>query len=634
MAGPGGGGESTLSRWLHLWTLLGLAGVHILLVAHFVPHTGPGYGNPVVNSGYAIEIYRVARARLAHELFKTLWTYDPLMLAGQRAGLVEPLGTRVFVFASLWLEKAVGSPVLSIRFVVLGLHFVFPFLGYAAARSLRMPSRVANVAFAGFSALWFFDSLTHGAWFSGRILWVVASGTMVLSLSLLHRFVTGGSSVIGVLAALAGVATTALHPVAGILGVGFGALLAFGAAGVLARRRLLAVLAAFAPALLFALAPLTVRGALSSEPDAPAYDTSLGRIFWDLLEVPSAGRHGPSATRTLFRTVALVAGAAGLVRYARAGDSRRIALTPVVVVCAAVGYAGAFWKETWPLDPYLLLIPSVLGASLVAAEVLADITWMSLLTSGPLSSRAVLAVCVALGIPRMVRTVGTFLPEILPRPVVRAPGEASRSALFGLFEPMPDSLRYEPMRPRATDLAAWLSAYAHEGRVLVDEPGLAAFLSVRNPLDVLGPIAERGSASRDADPRALFASGATMRGAEEFIRRYGVSWIVLAGPKGVLDEQSSLLEPPIDIFGYRVRRVSHPTTLVMEGDAKVTQLGLGSIQVADASGERITLRIHYDSLLVCRPGCRVERRSVEGDGQGFVSVPRPPTEFEVFVPHG
>lgn len=616
-------------RWLSALAVLGLAGLHLLLVLHFVPRTGPGSGRPVVTSGYAIEIYRVARARLAEELFGASWAYDPLTLAGQRAGLVEPLGTRAFLVVAR-LGRALGGPVLAIHSFTLLLHAIFPLLGYAAARALRLPSRAAALTLIGYSSLWFFDSLVHGAWFSGRILWVAASATMVLSLSLLHRVLTGGGVAFAVLAALSGIAATVLHPVIGILCVGFGALLPFGISGVLAGRRLTAVLAAFAPVLLLVVAPVSVRGALSSEPELALYDTSMARILWDLLEVPAAGRHGPGATRTLVRSIALVSGMVGMVRWSRLGDTRRVALMPAVLACAAIGYAGASWKG-WPVDPYLFLVPAVLATTLPAADVLSEVPWASLLVSGPPAARAVLAVGLALGIPRAARTVGTFVPELLPTPAVRAPGEASRSALIGLFEPMPDALRHEPLPSRASDLAGWLSAAAREGRVLVDDPALAGLLTVRTTLDVLGPIAERGASSRDADPGPLFAPGVAMRTAEDYLRRYAVSWVVLASPTNLLDGQSELLEPAIDVFGYRVRRVTHPTTLVMEGEGKVTELALGSIQVTQVRGARLTLRLHYDELLSCSPGCRVEPVIVPGDRTPFISVPEPPGELHLVV---
>jgi hypothetical protein len=150
-------------------------------------------------------------------------------------------------------------------------------------------------------------------------------------------------------------------------------------------------------------------------------------------------------------------------------------------------------------------------------------------------------------------------------------------------------------------------------------------------LPVLGPLTERGSPGAAADPASIAAPDTTLDGVHAYLERYGVSWVVLKGPFGVLDRDDPMLDAPIDVEGFRVRRVRSPTSLVLAGTAKIERSTDGVIAVSDASGPSVSLRFHHHPLLACRPDCRVSRLSVDGDAAGFITVPSPPPAFEVYL---
>jgi hypothetical protein len=215
----------------------------------------------------------------------------------------------------------------------------------------------------------------------------------------------------------------------------------------------------------------------------------------------------------------------------------------------------------------------------------------------------------------------------------RPKGKSNWSALVGLNDPMPDPLRHEPPVFRFHEVASWLSEHAAgRGRILVDEPSLAALLAVTTALDILGPLGERGSPSQGADPSTLLASSPGRDAVHAYLERYAVGWVVLGGKLGPLDSEDPVLEAPLDVAGFRVRRVAREPSFFAEGTGRIDRTGAGVIGVRDAVGPRVTIRFHHDSRFRCRPDCRVERALVAGDAAGFLSVPSPPPAFEVYVP--
>lgn len=605
-----------------------LVGVHLALVAYFAPRRALFGGLPILNDAHAIEVYRAARARLAWVQWGRLWEYDPRVLAGQVSGLVEPLASRLFVYGVPLLSRAGVQPSHAFDALLLGLHATVPLLAYAAARAFRLPRSAAAWVVGLWSALWFFDAVVHATWFSGRITFVVATELGLVALGAATRGASGEGPSNAALSLFVLATAFVVHPIAALF---FGVVAAANAvrrASLLSARRLGLVLAALVPFVL--LVPFGGRAiASSSEPLAHVFDVGVSQIAWDFVEVLGSGYRAPGAARTLVRVFSLAVGVLGLVEWNRSGDHRAWPLGVAVAAGFVFSYFGSYLPVSWPLDPYFLAIPTAFAATLPAADRLSRLEWRELVrthTRGAL----VFGLTLLVVIPRLFRTVATYVPPLLPDRVIRTALDLHVSPLVGLKEPGPDRLGYDAPPMAFYDVLRFLDENARGERVVVDDPALAAFLAISSPQAVLGPLAERGSPSADADPSRLLDSSAAPSAVSSYLDRYAVGWVVLGGPLGSFDRDEPRLGPPRFVAGFRVRRVVDATSLVAEGAGHVVRDFGGIVKVEDAAGERVTVRLHYDERLRCRPDCTVERVVVDGDRGGFISIRKPPPVFEVY----
>jgi hypothetical protein len=610
----------------------GLIAVHLGLCAYFAPRAELQSGRLVLNDGFAIEAYRAFRALAAFETWGTLSAYDPSVLGGQPSGLVELFGTRVFV-ASVVLSSRLGvDPVRAFNTTVVVLHATVPLIAYYAARAFRLGRGTALVAMGLWVLLWFFDSLTHYAWFSGRIAWTVSAGFSVLFLGIGARITAGQGPRWAIAVVVVGLAAFVLHPVpafgasAVLVGV------ALGRRGLLAWRRALLAGAALAPALALALGGRP--SALSSEPVARIFDVGLGQVVWDFLELSSAGYGAPGATRTMIRVLVLACGALGLARLRVSSDNRYAPLAVAAGVATAVAYLGGYLPIRWPIDPYFFAVVGTLAASIPAALFLADIDWRNVFRSRMARTTALVVATVAT--PRFVRTVATYVPELLPNRVVRSTIDYLVSPFAGVKEPLPDRLRHEANPPAFAIVAAWFAEH-HGGRgsILCDDAALTAYLAATATLPVIGPIGERGAASAGADPTRLFAESPESHQSTGFLERHAVGWVALWGAPSRFDLEDPRLDPVVRVAGVRIRRVVTEPSFFAEGVGRIKGMSLGRLRVTTDAvvtpQSRVTLRFHYDRALECRPNCRVTPSPYAdpyGAGQ-FITIEKPPPEFEL-----
>jgi hypothetical protein len=609
-----------------------LAG-HLGLVAYFAPRNLLASDVPVLRDAFGIEAYRVARMRVGLELSHRPWIFDPLVLAGQFSGFVERLGTRVFLLGVSALGALGLPPAKAFDVLIVAHHAVFPLVGFAAARAFGLSHRASTMATALWSLLWFFDSLVHALWFTGRAPWDLASALVVLAAGLAYRAAGRGGLSWALGAALVLGAALLVHPVAGLFGAGLGAVAMLRAPRILPSRRVRLLLCHVAPVALLGL-PNGGAFSLTSEPVARLFRAGVLQSLWDFIDVVAPGQEAPGPSRTLVRTLALVAGAIALARFRASDDRRFLPLSLLSGIGVLVAYVGGVVPVPWPVDPYLFLVPAMLAASLPAAWLIGEIQWIAILRRGAPAARIGLALAALVIVPRLFRTVASYVPELLPERVIRSDADLRVSALAGLNDPMPDPLRHAPPAFRLRDAARWLSENAAgRGRVLVDDAELSALLAVTTGLQILGPLGERGSPSAGADPTTLLASSSVDAAAvSAFLERYAVGWVVLGGRPGPLDRPHPTLEAPFAVGGFRVRRVLREPNFFVEGTGRIARTGGGVIGVEEAGGPRVTIRFHHDPRLRCRPDCRVERAAVASDRAGFITVPSPPPSFEVYVP--
>jgi hypothetical protein len=617
---------------------LALLALHVAFIVHFSPRGFSSMPTPLLTSGFAVEAYRAEGSLASYSATGRLAAYDPRVLAGQAAGIWEPLGTKALALGTVAVARLGVPPASAFDALAVLMHALVPLVGYAAARVSGASRFAAAAVLALWSALTFLDGLTHFAWFSGRIPWVLASAMGVLETSLAGWALSERRSVRGAVGAGIGVLVSSvlallLHPVA----ASFVALVVVFVSVVRARetspgRRAAVAMCAVAPLLWVAVA-LAQAGFVSSEPIARAFRVGPASLFWDLIEVPGPGYGAAGSSRTLLRTLCIGGGVLALVRRRGSADGRTEPLFWIAGASLVLAYSGSLLSDAWPIDPYFFSIPAAFAASIPAIETAFAVDWADVVKRGPVVARVGLLLALAVSIPRMARTALTYAPELLPERRVRGPSDFAVSALSGVNEPFPDPLGYDPPPAGLGPLAEFLVSHgAGRGRVLTDDAVVAAFLALRTSLPVLGPLGERGATATSADPTTLLEHGVEASSVAKFVSRYGVAFVVLGGPPSALDVEAPFLEPAVFIQGYRVRRVAGDPSLVARGVAHVDGTSLGSIRVSGAAGARVTLRYHYDAELACRPGCAIEREPVPGDEAGFISVPNPPAAFELYTP--
>ena len=161
--------------------------LHLALSAYFAPPRVLFGKRPVMLSDYALHYYQVDRALTAFRGWGKLWAWDPLVLAGQPAGVAEDLtskGTELFVIGLRALGVDAGFAFN--LFIALGF-VLLPAAAWAAARLFDLPRRTALWVVVLWVLLWFFDSFMHWSWWIGMITWSMAAYGGVVLLGLVHR---------------------------------------------------------------------------------------------------------------------------------------------------------------------------------------------------------------------------------------------------------------------------------------------------------------------------------------------------------------------------------------------------------------------------------------------------------------
>lgn len=170
--------------WLALAMTIAL---HLLLVAHFAPPRVIFSKQPVVTIDYALHVYQVDRALEAYRQAGALWAWDPLLLAGQPAGVTEDLtskGTELFVIG---LSALGVHPAFAFNLFILLVLLGVPAAAWGSARLFGLSASESLIVMLLWELMWFFDSFMHWSWWIGMITWSFGCYGAVLFAGLLHR---------------------------------------------------------------------------------------------------------------------------------------------------------------------------------------------------------------------------------------------------------------------------------------------------------------------------------------------------------------------------------------------------------------------------------------------------------------
>ncbi len=617
--------------WLALAMTIAL---HLLLVAHFAPPRVIFSKQPVVTIDYALHVYQVDRALEAYRQAGALWAWDPLLLAGQPAGVTEDLtskGTELFVIG---LSALGVHPAFAFNLFILLVLLGVPAAAWGSARLFGLSASESLIVMLLWELMWFFDSFMHWSWWIGMITWSFGCYGAVLFAGLLHRALE--SKKLGWFLALGPTAfvITLVHPVVALtLLVPALALWARSARELSPRHHAWLVIAGVggaASALVWIFPFLRFRHYVG---DADTFfNATLSYLLFDAFDLLKDGRQTGGPMRTMVRLLCFAGAAVCLFNWKKARDRRFLPLVTLIVWPLVLAYASGYLWVARQTQPYRQVGPAMLAAAIPAAVLLREIASPSAIRALGREAKILVALLLVLALPRFVRTVLHYVPELLPRQVIRSKLDVLSSPLVGLSEPppLPMRLHHAPKSHRAVQ--SWLERnHRGRGRVVVSEWVLGEYLTAASKLPILGGLVERNVPHVDAHLFRRHPAG-DLPGAElaKYLELYAVGFVITSGEFGPLDHRRDLLEPAEVVEGYRIYRTRSEPSYFLAGSGRVDAQRVNRIAIKDASGSELVLRFHFMETLACRPDCRVERFEVEGDRVGFIRVPSPPPEFEIY----
>jgi hypothetical protein len=622
-------GTSKGRRWLA--ALLAAFALYFALFAWFAPPGVLFSKDPVIVVDYALHAYQVDRALTAFRGSGALWGWDPLVLAGHPAGALEDLtskGTELFVIGLRALGMHAG--VAFNLFIALVMALV-PFVGYASARLFGLDRPASVVTVLLWTLLWYFDSFLHWNWWIGMISWSFAAYGVVLFMALLHRALESRQTRWFVALAALAPALAIVHPFSGITLLVPGALVYFRSRKQLsAKHHALIWLVAFvgaSTALVWVFPAYRFKHYVTT---ADSYlNARLEYVFYDLFDLLRNADNTGLPVRTVVRTLCFAAGGIMLWRWRAAADRRALPLASLVLWAAGYAYLAAYTNAGRQTQPYRQIAPAMLAAAIPAAALLRELFSPESLRGLNKTARLLLILAALLILPRFGRTVIYFLPDLLP---------THHNSVVAMNEPKPFSSRLFSANVEARDLRDWLLAHAQgQGRIAVRgaQPShwvLAEYLAATTRLPILGGLEHRNIHHADAHLfRRYRAGNPPGEELQRFFETYAVGWVVLGGEYGSLDYRQEYMELVATVAEHRIYRVRKPPSYFMRGSGRVSEQAMNRVKVEGAGGDDVVLRFHWFEPLACRPNCTVERFTVDGDRVGFIRVPNPPSNFEIYV---
>ncbi|NRA33645.1 MAG: hypothetical protein HRU17_09920 [Polyangiaceae bacterium] len=371
-------------------------------------------------------------------------------------------------------------------------HLAVPCVGFVAARGFGLGLRAALGTAAVWSHLWFFDSLIHHLWFVGREGFLRASLAVVLFIGMAAAYSRRPRRYLLVafsLAALVALLSSPLSCVPAILVL----VPLHNKSGVTLRPVAKGLMLAFA-----VVTAMMLGTGAGGRADLWSVRLAPVDFAWDSLDLLGADRSQEGPTRAWLRTLCF----AGMLArsWAPATVPKISGLALPVCGLLLLAYGGEF---LWSPSPGVgaLLFPAVLLASVPACELMASVFKPELWTRGSPMIRGLLLAGVLVIVPRVVRTVMTFLPGLQADRVIRAPGDEKISAMVGLNEPQLRRRSHELVSPTLLQVRDWLRRHA-TGRVALAKGRLAQLIRLTTNLEV--QTAEREPSSRSLPDFAVY----------------------------------------------------------------------------------------------------------------------------------
>ena len=621
-------------RWVFPLSLAATLALHFALTAYFAPPRTLLSKDPVQTIDYALHAYQVDRALAAHRQAGALWAWDPLLLAGQPAGVTEDLtskGTELFVIgmAALGLH-----PGFAFNLFILLVLLAVPAAAWASARLFGLDRNQALVVVLLWELLWFFDSFLHWSWWIGMITWSFVCFACVLFVAMLHRALESRQLRWFVALVPFAFVLTLVHPFAALtVCVPCLALYVRSARTLGGRHHALVASIAIAGAasVLVWIGPFLRFKHYVGDADT-FFNAKLSYLFFDAFDLLKDGRQTGGPIRTMVRMLCFAGAALCFWRWHKERDRRLLPLALLVLWPLFLAYVSGYSWLGRQTQPYRQVGPAMLAAAVPAALLLSELLAPAALRALPRGAKLLGILALVLVMPRFVRTVLHYIPDLLPEQVKRSKLDFLTSPLVGLNEPPPLPLRLHGAPDAHQKVRRWFETHHRgRGRIVVSEWVLGEYLVTSTNLPILGGLVERNVPHVDAHLFRRHPDGDLPGDAlRKYLDDYAAGWVVTFGDFGPLDHRRDLLEPAEKVEGYRIYRTRREPSYFQTGSGRVEVQKVNLVGVSDAVGSEVVIRFHWMETLRCRPGCRVERQDVAGDRVGFVRVPNPPPRFEIY----
>lgn len=612
--------------------------LHLTLVYRFAPPRVIFSNEPVFTIDYPLHYYQVDRANKAHSSAGKLWGYDPLVLAGQPAGALEDISSKSLELFVIGLSSLGVHQALAFNLYVLLVHLLLPFVIFLSARCLDLTRWQAVCATCLGVGLWFFDSTIHWFWYCGMISWAAASYLTVLLIALLYRAIGQQRPVFWVATGLLACLLALLHPFAALT-----LIIPCAALYLQDLRRLrisshvalfLAAGIALTTSLIWLLPALRMKHYMLQE--ETFLRPTIEYLLLDFLDLMKDDQQTGHPVRTMIRTLCLASAAICLVQWRKDRDRRFLPLSLLIGVCLIFAYLGGYLPLTRMSQPYRQIGPAAFGAVFPAAVLLTGLLHPRQIRTASRPIKLLLLLALLLVVPRLVRNVLYYFPDILPPNQVKSPGIGPRpvkpSALAGMGEPRPSFYQHHGTPALARQVRQWLvDNLQGKGRVVVQEFMMGEYLAATSNLPILGGLRQRSLHHGDAHLFRLHEDGDLPGDAlKEYLERYAVRYVVVTAIKRNLEWRKDLLKFVKLIGPIRIYQTLIEPSYFLEGRGRIARQELNRIVVTDAKGPEVVIRFHWMETLRCKPDCRVQRHHVKGDRVGFIRIADPPPRFEIF----